>query len=89
MTGVQTCALPILEEKLHAIELEFKTHVERVDARRQRIQESEQELDETYQLLLKTRQRDDCERLQVLRLLDDLEKALLRQEERMKGQSNH
>jgi hypothetical protein len=75
-----------LEEKLHAIELEFKTHVERVDARRQRIQESEQELDETYQLLLQTRQRDDCERLQVLRLLDDLEKALLRQEERMKGQ---
>ena len=69
-----------LEEKLHAIELEFKTHVERVDARRQRIQ------DETYQLLLQTRQRDDCERLQVLRLLDDLEKALLRQEERMKGQ---
>lgn len=75
-----------LEEKLHSIELEFKTHVERVDARRLRVQESEKELEETQGLLFLTRQRDDCDRLQVLRLLDDLEKGLLRQEERMKGQ---
>ena len=75
-----------LEEKLHSIELEFKTHVERVDARRLRVQESEKELEETQCLLLQTRQRDDCDRLQVLRLLDDLEKGLLRQEERIKGQ---
>lgn len=75
-----------LEDKLHAIELEFKTHVERVDARRLRVGESEQELIETTQLLLQTRQREDCDRLQVLRLLEDLEKGLLRQEERIKGQ---
>lgn len=75
-----------IEEKLHAIELEFKTHAERVDARRQRVQESDVELGKTYQLLIQTRQRDDCERLQVLRLLEDIEKALLQQEERMKGQ---
>ena len=74
-----------LEDKLHAIELEFKTHVERVDARRLRVGESEQELIETTQLLLQTRQREDCDRLQVLRLLEDLEKGLLRQEERIKG----
>ncbi|MCL0138135.1 hypothetical protein M2T37_28040, partial [Klebsiella pneumoniae] len=58
------------------------------DARRLRVQESEKELEETQGLLFLTRQRDDCDRLQVLRLLDDLEKGLLRQEERMKGQKS-
>lgn len=75
-----------LEDKLHAIELEFKTHVERVEARRMRIKESEQELAETTNLLVQTRLRDDCDRLQVLRLLEDIEKGLLRQEERIKNQ---
>jgi chromosome segregation ATPase len=76
----------ILEEKLHALEKDYKTHLERVEARRNRIQETEDELEETYELLTQTRQRDDRDRIEVLRLLEDIEQAIVRQQDRLKSQ---
>jgi hypothetical protein len=74
------------EQKVHGIETEFKTHAERAEARRRRIQDAERELDETEALLRQTRQREDGDRINVLRMIDGMEKALLRQKERMNNQ---
>lgn len=75
-----------VEEKLHALDKDYKTHLERVEARKNRIQETEDELEETYELLTQTRQRDDRDRIEVLRLLEDIEQAIVRQQDRLKSQ---
>ena len=73
------------EEKLLKLSLEHKTQKERIDARHQLISGLEQELEHTHALLFRTRQREDRDRLEVLRLLDDVEKAIMRQQERIKN----
>ena len=75
-----------LSEALHEQHKIYKTHVERVDARRQRIEEGKQERQDTAQKLDQLRQRSDCDRLQVLRVIEDMELATLRQTERLANQ---
>jgi hypothetical protein len=75
-----------LSEALHEQQKIYKTHVERIDARRQRIEEGKQERQDTAQKLDQLRQRSDCDRLQVLRVIEDMELATLRQTERLANQ---
>lgn len=75
-----------LNDEAHELEKNYKTHVERCDARRQRIHDAEDELQQTEQHLHQIRQRDDSDRLQVLRTIEDLEMASIRQRERIGNQ---
>ena len=74
------------EQAAYRITLEFQTHQERSQARRERLALAEQELSDTEALLRQTRLRDDCARLNVLRLIDSLELAVISQKERLAQQ---
>ncbi len=75
-----------LEDTLHTQQAIHKTHVERIEARRQRIEETRQDIQALTTQLEQLRQREDSDRLQVLRVIQDQELALIRHAERLSHQ---
>ena len=76
-----------LASELHDQQKIYKTHAERSEARRQRILDGEQELRSTQARLQQLRSRDDSDRAQVLRIIEDLELGTMRQTERLAHQN--
>jgi hypothetical protein len=82
-----TAAEEQIASELHDQQKTYKTHAERSEARRQRILDGEQELHSTQARLQQLRGRDDSDRGQVLRVIEDLELGTMRQTERLAHQN--
>lgn len=75
-----------LIDELHELEKQFKTQQERIDARLQRIDESETDMRSTEVMLQQIRQSEHLDRIETLRTIETYETALMNQKDRLRGQ---
>lgn len=85
ITQLETKERQLIDD-LHEAEKQYKTQQERIDARLQRIEESEAEIGHTVNLLDQIRNGEHRDRIETLRTIATYESALMNQKDRLRGQ---
>lgn len=75
-----------LVDELHELDKQYKTQQERVDAKQQRIAETESDIATTQAMLNQINQGEYADRIETLRTIRAYETALIHQSDRLKGQ---